>query len=140
MNKCFGSYFSIAKYNFLSALEYCTFTYNDTIKTRPKRGLDFGIGNNMLKEKDVVYPFENIEDFLHVSKMIEITDILKSFVFANDTENNITIENLEQMNTYWKPTLHFENGLCYTFDPKNHGRFQANPENLLSLQIEFDVS
>ena len=138
--KCFGSDFSIANYNFLSALKYCTFIYNDTIKTRPKRGLDLGISNNIFNEKDVVYPFENIEDFLHVSNMIEMTDILKSFVFANGTEKNITIENSEQMKTYWKPTLHFENGLCYTFDPKKHGRFQANPENLLSLQIEFDVS
>ena len=96
-------------------------------------------------EEDVIYPFKTVEDVLHVSKLLEIHDILKSFIFAKGNDKNITVYELEEeriklMNKYWKPTLHFERGFCYTFDPKLHGIFQANPENLLSLDLSFDVS
>lgn len=96
-------------------------------------------------KEQVIYPFKTIEEFLDVSKMLEIHDILESFMFARGHDKNITVdqwdeERIKLMNKYWKPTLHYEKGLCYTFDPKVYGTFQANPENLLSLDLSFDVS
>ena len=127
-------YASIA--SFYKALIQCTADKNQfPITTTP-------IGSN---EEQVIYPFKTVEDFLHVSKMLEIHDILKSFIFAKGNDKNITVdkwdeERIKLMNRYWTPTLHFERGFCYTFDPKLHGTFQANPENLLSLDLTFDVS
>ena len=87
-------------------------------------------------------------------KDIEANDALilnNSDTIANHTtgisnnEMNITARsdnNKEMilMKELWEPTLHFERGLCYTFDPKLHGKFQADPDNLLSINITFAVS
>ena len=82
--------------------------------------------------------FKKIEDLLNVAKMIEITDILHSFKFGFEKtkkfENPIdilrnedkTVRNqgnyrsnekiLDWLKHFWKPSLHFERGICYTFD------------------------
>ena len=89
--------------------------------------------------------FQKLEDLLNITKKVEITDIVSWFMFAEGNEKNITARsdnNKEMilMKELWEPTLHFERGLCYTFDPKLHGKFQADPDNLLSINITFDVS
>ena len=54
-----------------------------------------------------------------------------------ETKEPDAVEDL--MKKLWEPTLHFEKGICYTFDPKLHGKFQVNPERLLRAHIDFDV-
>ena len=76
-----------------------------------------------------------MEDLLNVTKMIEIKDILTAFMFGFEDEYPISIndfefedvlinvgnyqgdeEILDWMKYFWKPSLHFERGICYTFD------------------------
>ena len=89
--------------------------------------------------------FQMLEDLLNITKKVEITDIVSLFMFAEGNEKYITArsdnnKDMILMKELWEPTLHFERGLCYTFDPKLHGKFQADPDNLLSINITFDVS
>ena len=81
-----------------------------------------------------------MEDLLNVTKMIEITDILKKLKFGfeknkenlpiniqyhHESDEQILInygnyqsdeEILDWMKYFWKQSLHFERGICYTFD------------------------
>ena len=74
-----------------------------------------------------------MEDLLNVMKMIEIKDILTAFKFGFENEYPISINDFEDvlinignyqgdeeilnwMKYFWKQSLHFERGICYTFD------------------------
>ena len=83
--------------------------------------------------------FKKIEDLLNVAKMIEITDIVREFKFGFEKSaleyeypirvgtfngHQINYGNyqgdkekiLDWFKYFWKPSLHFERGICYTFD------------------------
>ena len=131
-NGFFGKFIT----DFYQALKYCTYYKNgnkpslrNTTKTNAGLiGTLFGT-----KKVEEVYPFKKIEDFLNVSKLLEITDILGSFRFGKQLDTTVSyfkISNSDEggtlMKKYWQPTLQFEKGLCYTFDPKKYGTFQID--------------
>ena len=127
--------------DFYDALLSCT-AKNDQTQISQKRRKRFSFpeipgGNND------IYHYRKLEDLLQVTKLVEVTDIVSYFMFAKHSRMNISANSKEEsslMKQLWEPTLHFEKGICYTFDPKLHGKFQANPERLLSTHIDFDVS
>ena len=124
-----------------------------------------------------------MEDLLNVTKIIEITDILKRFKFGFErNKENLPIniqwrynyeideeilinygnyqsdeEILDWMKYFWKQSLHFERGICYTFDGvaitlnqtgngiiatmdrKATSKSMYNGD-MLSLDVTFDVS
>ena len=130
--------------NFHDALKYCT-AKNDHPQTSQKRRKRFSLFGGNEEETENVYHFKKLEDLIHGTKMaVEITDIVSNFIFAKGNMKNISAmsdgKELILMKKLWKPTLHFEKGMCYTFDPKLHGKFQANPEELLSIKMHFNVS
>ena len=120
--------------------------------------------------------FKKIEDLLNVIKMIEITDILHEFKFGfeksqrypieitrinNGTRNEGNYQGgkeiLDWLKYFWKPSLHFERGICYTFDgvaiilnPRGKGIIATMAKeamskamykgSMLSLELIFDVS
>ena len=122
--------------------------------------------------------FNKIEDLLNVVKMIEITDILHGFRYGFEktkkSENPIDIsrvqngtknrgnyqggeEILDWFKYFWKPSLHFERGICYSFDgvairlnqtsnevfatmAKEAMSKSGNKGSMLSLSLSFDVS
>ena len=122
--------------------------------------------------------FKKIEDLLNVVKIIEITDILHGFRFGFEKtqtfENPIEIETIENktrnkgnyqggeeildwLKYFWKPSLHFEKGICYTFDglaiilnPRGKGIIATMAKeamskamykgSMLTLELIFDVS
>ena len=126
-----------------------------------------------------------MEDLLNLTKRIEITDILKTlkFGFEKNKENlpiNIHYprdngyyesdeeminygnyqsdeEILDWMKYFWKQSLHFERGICYTFDgvaitlnqtgngiiatmDRKATSLSMYKGEMLSLDVTFDVS
>ena len=147
-NNCFSDWMHI--FTFTNALELCTHDNDETGTTTTTGGL-FG---NMFEEEDdkqKFYPFKNIEDFLKASNMLEITDILGGFQFAERTKMEINAspssflsgnERMEYIKQFWQPILHYQRGICYSFEPKQYGKFPAlyMGEELLKLELTFDVS
>ena len=129
--------------NFYDALKSCT-AKNDQTQTSQKRRKRFSLFGGDEEKKEIVYHYKKLEDLIHVAKTVEITDIVSDFIFASGNKKNISAmsdgKELILMKKLWEPTLHFEKGMCYTFDPKLHGKFQANPEKLLSIKMHFNVS
>ena len=61
-----------------------------------------------------INPFEKIEDFLQISNMMQITDILRYFSFGN-VQGNVyrllnTQEGWDEMKKIWLPSLNFKKG------------------------------
>ena len=85
--------------------------------------------------------------------MIDITDILSAFQFGQKglgLKNGIVVgknphhdvyERHEILKDYWKPTLHFKRGFCYTFEPKRDTKFPVLYHGeLLSINLKLEVS
>ena len=138
-----GNYVDFGINSFYDALKRCT-AENDTTQTSQKSGGD------VEEKKEIVYHYKKLEDMLHITNMtVEITDIVSKFMFgtlfAGGNSKNISASTYDSegsslMKKLWKPTLHFEKGICYTFDPRLYGKFQVNPEKLLRAHIDFNVS
>ena len=114
------------------------------------------------KEEEKIYPFESIDDFLNVSKTFDIDDILNGFTFgyrkdrqgrtnyiANFEKYKLTQEEKISKGTkkflldkYWKPSIHFDHGFCYTFEPKTYfGKKPIlNKGTLISVSLDLNVS
>ena len=132
-----------------AALKYCTNdnTQSQTTTTTWCGGL-FGCTFN--EEEDKIYPFKTVEDFLNASKMPDITDILSGFHFGQTGLNNKImvdknifngLDRRSLLKQYWKPTLHFKRGFCYTFEPKKYSNFPLlYHEEMLSIYLKFEVS
>ena len=147
LNNCSTN--SILKFS--EALKYCTNdnTQSQTTTTTWCGGL-FGCTFN--EEEDKIYPFKTVEDFLNASKMPDITDILSGFHFGQTglinkimVDKNVLNEEDEYrrklLKQYWKPTLHFKRGFCYTFEPKKYSNFPLlYHEEMLSIYLKFEVS
>ena len=147
--------------SFSDGLGYCTAenTDNDTEYDYYSSG---SYGNLFAQEEEKTYPFENIEDFLNVSKTFDIDDILNGFTFgyrkdrqgranyiANFEKYKLTQEEKISKGTkkflldeYWKPTIHFDKGFCYTFEPKTYfGKKPIlNKGTLISVSLDLNVS
>ena len=134
---------------FTDALKYCTdeFTQSQTTTTTWCGGL---FGCMFYEDEEEIYPFKNIEDFLNASKVFDITDILSGFQFGQKYfKNKILVDqNTQTYDIYeaylkdsWKPTLHFERGFCYTFEPKRYAKIPVLYKGeLLSITLNFQVS
>ena len=129
--------------------------------------------------KEYMEYFREIEDLINVAKMIEITDILSNFMFGfeidlqqfeypiqvasySSSENFGNYQGdeekiLDWFKYLWKPSLHFERGICYTFDgiaitlnQTDNGIIATKAKEamskamykgaLLNLKMTFDVS
>ena len=135
--------------SFADALGSCTNdnTQSQTTTTTWCGGL---FGCMFYEDEEEIYPFKNIEDFLNASKVFDITDILSGFQFGQKNfENKILVDqNMLNYDFYearlkdsWKPTLHFQQGFCYTFEPKRYAKFPVLYKGeLLSITLNFDVS
>ena len=142
------SFFGKVISDFYEALKYCTYKdgNKESLKNTTETNAAGLIGTIFGLKVEEVYPFKRIEDFLHISNMLEITDILGSFRFGRNHEKKSYFrfsnsgEEGTLMKKYWQPTLQFEKGLCYTFDPKKYGTFQIDPDDLLTLDLSFEVS
>ena len=132
------------------ALRYCTDDNTESQETTTTwcGGLFGCIFNE--EEEDIYYPFKNVEDLLDASKIIDITDILSGFQFGQtkllsrkilvDRNTNDEIRK-ERLREYWKPTLNFERGFCYTFEPKKYTNFPVLYHGeILSIELKFGVS
>ena len=95
---------------------------------------------------DKFQKFTNLDDLINKAKFLEITDILVTFYFGNtiivphelDSESKAEI-----LNKFWIPTMHYELGLCYTFEPKQHGLDKipiVTDQSLLKIEMTFNVS
>ena len=121
--------------------------------------------------------FKKIEDLLDVAKTIDITDILTalSFGFEETVQfpvnirkfgqkflnfGNFKVDGVEKLDLFkrlWTPSLHFERGICYTFDniaitlnhsgsdiiatmSKDEMSKSVHKGSLLEVGLEFDVS
>ena len=116
------------------ALEYCT---DDNIQSQTTATTTCGglLGCTFNEVEDETFLFRKVEDFLNASRMIDITEILSAFQFGQKglgLKNGIVVdknthhnddERHEILKDYWKPTLHFKRGFCYTFEPKRDTKF-----------------
>ena len=134
---------------FSEALRMCTNEDNSQTTTTTSCGGMFGCMFN--EEENKTYPFDKIKDLLEASKIFAITDILSGFYFGQEGLNgSIRADKssmhdkvrLQLLTEHWKPTLHFNRGFCYTFDPKNLPRSfpVLYNEELLSIYLKFEVS
>lgn len=134
-------YLDFGIHTFYDALKRCTAENDVTTQTSQKSGEDDG------EKNEIVDYYKKLDDLLHITNMtVEITDIVSRFIFGTlfggANSRNISASSYgskDLMKKLWEPTLHFEKGICYTFDPKLHGKFQVNPERLLRAHIDFDV-
>ena len=134
-------YLDFGIHTFYDALKRCTAENDVTTQTSQKSGEDDG------EKNEIVDYYKKLDDLLHITNMtVEITDIVSRFIFGTlfggGNSRNISASSYgskDLMKKLWEPTLHFEKGICYTFDPKLHGKFQVNPERLLRAHIDFDV-
>ena len=141
---------------FADALSYCTDDNSQSQTTTTKTtttwcGGMFMVGCSNIDDgnENKAYPFKNVEDLLDASKMISITDILSGFQFGQTNlrnkimlgQNNLISDVKEGLLYYWKPTLHYDNGFCYTFEPKRNSKFPVLYKGeLLSITLNFEVS
>ena len=116
-NKCTGR-----PEKFYMAVKKCT-SKNEGEKneeTTEGGGMFGNIFDEEPEEKIVQYSL--IENLLNTSKMIDPADILTLFAFdyIQLMKNQNDEEWREILKNYWEPTLHYEKGFCFTFDPKDH--------------------
>ena len=116
-NKCSGVH-----PQFYMSLKVCTSENKGKQSEETTEG--GGMFGNMFDEepKEKIVKYYLIEDLINTSKMIGPSDFLTKFTFENIQlmKNQKHDEWGEILNNYWKPTLHYEKGFCFTFDPKEH--------------------
>ena len=98
------------------------------------------LGND---EKDKKQPFKKIEDFIEVSKMIDITDILDEikFGYLSDMQWIVKANSLEEnFKDLWKPIYHFYYGLCFMFESRNSSLLSPLGDTYLRMILHFNVS
>ena len=120
--------------SFFNALLYCTGADFD-----PEITHNWGKDEKLKKSKETILLTE-IEDFMKVAKMLEITDVLASFQLGDVYESDIgKILNL------WEPKLHIGRGFCYTFESRKMQVYMEDEtgnfgEILSKLVLGLDVS
>ena len=138
--------------NFYDALLWCTYDSRES----PKTTTEYSLIGNLFDEPNVdpINKFKKLQDFLNASEMLDITDILRGFKFGYRHHKILSTDGILSKNTrekrlkeWWKPIIHFEKGLCYSFEPKSitSGQFgQDIPVyyggDILHLELDFDVS
>ena len=80
-------------------------------------------------EVDSTEKFTNIEDFMKAARYIDIGDMIHRFRFGHGNHSNSILIDKGGMGEagnsflkqFWFPTIHYKWGICYSFEPKNHG-------------------
>ncbi len=83
-----------------------------------------------------------MEDFIEVSKMIGITDILDIFNIAYGAfvpGYDVIVHQKENLQDFWKPTLNILNGFCYSFESQKYLGIKLLGQ-LLRMHLTFNVS
>ena len=121
-----------------------------TTETYDYRGL-FGNLHVYEEYKDYaenIQPFTNMNDLLKSVKILGIEDILSSFSFGDSIKipHELNAESkAELLNEYWIPTLLYDSGLCYIFEPKQHGLDKIpvivghSTSTILGIEMSFNV-
>ena len=90
--------------------------------------------------------FTKLEDLLKSVKVFGIEDILASFSFGDSIKISHDLDTeskAELLNKFWIPTLLFDSGYCYSFEPKQHGLDKipvVTDRSLLEMKMSFNVS
>ena len=134
--------------NFHDALRFCTYDSTQSRTQTTTTECEGLFGCMFSEDEEVSYSlFKKIEDLINASKTLNIMDILDTFQFGDGKDKISVNHNLgsdlryEYLKKYWEPTLHYQRGFCYTFDPSKYGKYPVLFNgNLLQITLGLDVS
>ena len=119
-NRCGGRV-----HTFIDMLSYCT----EPESNDEYEGYEYyGSFGGLFYQEDKTEKFSTIADFMEAANYIRIGDMINTFRFGIG-DHKLTIERgvgrEEERNSdlekFWIPTIHYRLGLCYSFEPNNHG-------------------
>ena len=134
----------------LDYIDYAEVCLKDGLKTDSSTESEY-FGNlfSSYDDKIEAQPFESMNELLEGLRL-NVTDVIKFFNFGNRIVASGILspkERVAKIQEFWKPTIEYREGMCFTFDPKSHeldlvppNYFMGPPrKQALSLNIEFKV-